>query len=83
MLSWVCFALAIGKHAVHHSVASAKDLNEIITKVPFWDFTSSTIDGKTVRFGQSLNFTENERKVWNTAIMFAIEDGLPLPFVHE
>lgn len=83
MLSWVCFALAVGKHSLHHSVASAMNLREIIERVPFWDYTSATIDGKTVRFGKKLNFTADERKVWNTAVMFAIEDGLPLPFVHE
>lgn len=83
MLSWVCLALAVGKHTLHHTVASAADLREIVERVPFWDFTNATFDGKTVRFGKTLNFTENERKVWNTAVMFAIEDGLPLPFVHE
>ena len=60
-----------------------KAMREIIERVPFWDSTSATLDNKVVRFAQRPNFTDNERKIWNTAVMFAIEDGLPLPFVHE
>ena len=83
MLSWVCLVLAVGKHTLDHSVASPVYLREIIERVPFWDSTSATLDNKVVRFAQRPNFTDNERKIWNTAVMFAIEDGLPLPFVHE
>ena len=50
--------------------------------MPFWDYNETCVSGIKVKFtGEHVRFNEKEVRVWNTAILFALEDGLIPPFI--
>ena len=83
MLNFILlFSVAKGLDPHNWNTITQKQARLIIGKMPFWDYNETCVSGSNVKFsGEHIRFNEKEVRAWNTAILFALEDGLIPPFI--
>lgn len=65
-------------------VMTPKQARLTVGFMPVWDYNETCIAGRTVRFsGRHVRFSDREIRAWNTAIMFAVEEGLVPALIGE
>ena len=78
----LAFVLARGLDVHDWRVMTLKQARLTIGKMPFWDYNETCVTGRVVKFsGENVRFNEREVRAWNTAIMFAVEDGMIPSFI--
>ncbi len=80
----LAFVLARGLDIHDWRVMTLKQARLTVGKMPFWDYNETCVTGRVVKFsGENVRFNEREVRAWNTAIMFAVEDGIIPSFIGE
>lgn len=80
--SLILFLIARGLDVHDWHVINPKQARLTFGKMLFWDYNETCVSGRTVKFsGENVHFNEKEVRAWNTAISFALEDGLIPPFI--
>lgn len=83
MLNFIfIFSVAKGLDPHDWTTITPKQAITRFGKMPFWDYNETCVSGSNVKFsGEYVRFNEKEVRAWNTAILFALEDGLIPPFI--
>tara|TARA_B100000214_G_scaffold319681_1_gene254532 strand:+ start:3679 stop:3945 length:267 start_codon:yes stop_codon:yes gene_type:complete len=80
--SLAIFSIARGLDVHNWHTISPKEARQKFGEIPFWDYNETCVSGRTVKFsGQHVRFKEKEIRAWNTAILFAVENGIIPPFI--
>ena len=75
------FSIARGLDPHDWTTITPKQARLRFGKMPFWDYNETCVSGIKIKFtGEHVRFNEKEVRAWNTAILFALEDGLLPPF---
>lgn len=78
------FVTAKGLDVHDWHTISANRARLTIGKMPFWDYNETCVAGRMVKFsGEHVRFDETEMRAWNTAILFAVEDGMIPSFIGD
>ena len=80
----LAFIIAGGLDVHDWYVMSSRQARVTIGKMPFWDYNETCVAGRDVKFsGEHMRFNEREIRAWNTAILFAVEDGIIPSFIGD